>query len=508
MMALLEVRGGEHDQTEAKAACEARGWPVVEDLPRGEGVSAGVLTPAAGSRLLWVEVRLFGAARRAERGAAWRVQRMARKSRLEVYVRRAEVLDHDRELLPEWQAHTIAHRPAVPDRTDAGASQWRAYRWARTLARLTEHAGWRDAGIAVTGTPSEARRLARMPREGGAAGRRDLDVRARDGRARTPGSLSREDDLNGRLSVLSVWMVATAWLAVLARDNAGVTRLVTVCLALLTFGAAVWCGGRLAPERPRPGAVVTGLVVLFAVSLWLGDPFNSTYRLSSPQALLIVVGTVVAVGLWLLVRQWTLGEWLTWGGPILATLVVSSLVAAGSVLHAFYADGLALSPGDLEVAGIWQVIAAVELVSLCAPLLLVPACYGLAKHHHYVRSASFGGLTAVVILLALGALALQQIMGSASQAVGEVKAAAEERGELPSYFGVRPAWTCVRPVVPRDELASRGGRIDPDHPYVSFGMAGADVVLMDAEGENSLKLPAKQVRLVPADAPYESCARS
>jgi hypothetical protein len=172
VLALVEVRGGQRDLEEAMAACERQGWPVQEAGERGQGLTDGVLRPRDGARVLLVEVRLYGSAWRAERGAVWRVRRLAREARLEMYVRRAELADRDRELLPEWRVHTTAHRPAPPLVRPVPRRTLLAYRWARARARAAERLGLRDTGAVVTGTPSEAWRLARLPLSPGRHGPR------------------------------------------------------------------------------------------------------------------------------------------------------------------------------------------------------------------------------------------------------------------------------------------------------------------------------------------------
>ncbi|AXK32859.1 NnrS multi-domain protein [Streptomyces armeniacus] len=516
VLVLIEVRGGERDRETAKSACETRGWRVVDEYGRGEAASAGVLTAAPDARLLSVEVGLYGAARRAERGAAWRVRRLARAYSVEMYVRRAELLRRDRELLPDWYAHTTAHRPDVPVRPAAPPAV-RAYGWARFRARCRERLGRYDAGVLVAGTPSEARRLARMPRDahasnGAHAVRGDdldvrLDVRPGDGRSRSRSGvvLRREDDLNGRLAALCVWLVVMSLLGVVARDAEGGGRYAVTTLALAAFVAALRVGTRLGHDgRALWGAAVTVVTALFFLLAWVGGPGDHS-GLSRGQAFLIVFGVFIGGGLWLLVRQWTWGEWLTVAGPIAATVIGSALLAAGSVKHALYADELSLSPGDLDVPGVWQAIAAVALLRDLYPLLLVPAAYGFAKHFHYVRDFH-GATVAAVLLAAFGATALGVVLDSADRAAHATVDAAERGTQPPSYFGVDPSWTCVEPVVPLSELASQGGRLRPERPYVSFGVADGDVVLWDTTTDGPLKLPAKHVRLVPASTPDTACA--
>ncbi|WP_367123768.1 NnrS multi-domain protein [Streptomyces phytohabitans] len=506
VLALVEVRGGERGRDDAKSACEARGWRVVDAYERGTGATAGVLTPEPGAWLLSVEIGLYGAVRRAERGAAWRVQRLARTASLEMYVRRAELLHADRELLPVWHAHTTAHRPAPPPRPAARAEVW-AYRLARLRARELERWGRRDAGVLTTGTPSEARRLARAPRDAQSPGRAGLDVSAYDGRARTRTVPRREDDLNGRLVALLLWLVVTALLAVVARDGTGAGRAVAVVLAVAASGLALRSVVRIEGGQPRP-APLLGVAVFASAFVAAVTGLGESPGLTRGQMFVTVAAVGIGSGLWLLVRQWTWGEWLTVAVPVLATVVGSALLAAGSVKHALYADELGLSPGDLDVPGTWQSIAAVALLWDLYPILLVPAAYGFAKHFHYVRSELVGTVVTFVMLAGFVATAVGLVLESADRAARDTIAAAEQRTQPPAYFGVTPEWTCVQPVVPVGELPVQGGVLRPQRPYVSFGVAGGDVVLWDTATDGPLKLPADRVRLVPVDTPRAPCPAS
>ncbi|MHC8563879.1 hypothetical protein ACW23B_25105 [Streptomyces albidoflavus] len=97
----------------------------------------------------------------------------------------------------------------------------------------------------------------------------------------------------------------------------------------------------------------------------------------------MAVVVLVVVGLAMLVRQRRAGEWAAWAVPLAVTLAVSTLVAAGSLLHAFYADGFGLTPGDLDVPPIWKALAAVKLLTLTSLALVPPALWGLARHRHH-----------------------------------------------------------------------------------------------------------------------------
>ncbi|MFF4387857.1 hypothetical protein ACFY0G_13905 [Streptomyces sp. NPDC001552] len=300
--------------------------------------------------------------------------------------------------------------------------------------------------------------------------------------------------------------------AVVARQQSGVRTWVWV-------GAAVMClfwGARLAHGMFAAGGRVGSLLMWGATASFLlavafGADMGDERGWTPAQMLSVFAVTATAGGIWLLVRQRTWGEWLAWAAPLVFALVVSCVVASGSVLHALYADSLDLTPDDLDVPAIWQAASAVKLLSLLSFTLFVPAVWGIAKHVHapFVSPIERLGVplyvvTQAAVVVVCGVWALD----SAGNAVKDLRTAAVQKAELPSYFGVEPEWMCVEPTVPAAKLSSRGGILSPERPYVSFGEAGGTVSLWDEPAGKALQMPAEQVRLVPAVDGQARCTYS
>ncbi|MFD3873082.1 NnrS multi-domain protein [Streptomyces sp. NPDC058623] len=514
VLVLVEVRGERRDWEEAERGFELRGWPVVDSFARGEGASRGVLSADVPARLYCVEVRFFGARnRRTEQAAVWQVQRLARAAKLEMYARRSDPMDRDREQLTGWRAHTVAGRPSrvpVPRPVTPAERLRRAGAVAR--ARFSEGRGRRDTGTVVTGTASEARRLSRMTLPGGSAHDADTDVRAQYGRERPHIVMRREEDQHRRTARVMAWTLAMIFCAVVARQHDGVRTWVW-------SGLAAWClvrGARLAhgvfAAGGRAGSLlVWGAAAGFLLAVAFGADMGDRRGWTPVQIVSVVAVAATTGGIWLLVRQWTWGEWLAWAAPVAFALVASCVVASGSVMHAMYADSLDVTPDDLDVPAIWQAASALKLLSLLSFILFVPAVWGIAKHVHAPIVSPIERLgvplyvvtqAAVVVLCGLWAL------DSAGDAVKDLRAAAVQKADLPSYFGVEPEWMCVEPTVPAAKLSSRGGTLNPERPYVSFGEAGGTVSLWDEPAGKALQMPAEQVRLVPAVDGRVRCAFS
>ncbi|MFD0352788.1 NnrS multi-domain protein [Streptomyces sp. NPDC127110] len=504
MLVLIEVRGGQRDWDQAEREFEEQGWPVVTSFARGDGLSAGVLRADASARLCSVEVRFLGARnRRTEQAAAWRVQRLARRTKLEMYARRCELVDRDREQLTRWRAHSVAHRPPrvpVPRALTPTARVRRAVVVAR--ARFTEGRGWHDTGMVVTGTASEARRLARMGLPGGAVRATVIDVRAVYGRERRHIMMRREEDHHRVTSRVMAWILPVLFCAVVAHYQSGVRMWVWAGAGVLCFLRGAWLARGVFASGGRSGALlVWGAVAVFFLAVALGTETGAERGWTPMQMLSVFAVVATAGGIWLLVRQWTWGEWLAWVAPLLFAFVVSCVVASGSVLHAMYADSLDVTPDDLDVPAIWQATSAVKLLSLLSFALFVPALWGIAKHVHAPLVSPVERLGVplyVVTQLAVLALCAVGALESAGDAVKDFRTAAARKTQPPPYFGVEPEWMCVEPTVLAAKVSSRGGVLHPDRPYISFGEAGGTVSLWDEPAGKALQVPAEQVRLVPA----------
>ncbi|MCX4528828.1 MULTISPECIES: NnrS multi-domain protein [unclassified Streptomyces] len=497
VLALVEVRGEARDFEQAKAEFVLQGWPVVEEFGRGEGPSADVLTPDPRSRLYWVEVRLFGARNaRTERAAGWRVQGLAKTAVLEMYVRRTRLVDPDREQLEEYRSHTTAHR-RDPRRATG--------RWTRAV----EGSGHYDTGSIALGTPSEARRLARMATPGNTPARTDLDVRMSPKRGRWDMELRREDDFMRRLARMFGWLLAMAFAAGCFRGAEGAVRWPWLLIGLGCLARGIHLASGLAAARGRLfGCGAGALGALLLLLLVYGVP--GVGAAWTPGGMLFdAVVVVTLVGIWLLVRQWTTwSEWLTATVPLAVTLAAGLVVASGSVLHGLYGNGLDLTPQELDVPGLWQVVAGAKLVTYLGLGLLGPALWGIARHFH-VGFTRPGEYLNVVMYVLLYVVVLASLVGlatdNAATAVERTKAAAAHRREAPAYFGVRPEWTCVQPTVPVAALNAEGGLLDPRRPYLFFGVADDMALLWNTDTDAPLKQRTDQVRLVPAKDPARPC---
>ncbi|WP_330291477.1 hypothetical protein [Streptomyces sp. NBC_00576] len=427
------------------------------------------------------------------------MRKVMRRARIEAYVRRAEPLNRDRHMLSNWRVVSTDHRHFD------GRPRWR-----RFLMRRAVLLGRYDIDGIVSGTPRQALRLARAEpfgRDAPAA----VAVRPLDGRWRESVRYWREEEFEHRLFRLVFGAFLPAAAIVFAFGAIGLAQCFWILVACLGAYRTARAGWELYREgRPADVGLALLLVLVFTV-MGLGV-FDSDGTGWTPEQIVVTVTVIgVIAGLRLLVRQWSWGEWVAWVVPLVATVAISSFVAAGSVLHALYADGLSLSPDDLGVPPIWQVLAGGKLLMMFSLVMVLPAWWGFARHRHHGYAAPGDGFNIVlyvfVLLLMLGGATLQALQSAKAAVNLTVEAVARGEGP-PSYFGVEPAWMCVQPVVELDRLSGEGPPLHPRTPYLSFGTSGNNAVLWDRSAASPVKIPASRIWLKPAESGTAPCAVS
>ncbi|MFE7650495.1 hypothetical protein [Streptomyces phaeoluteigriseus] len=254
-------------------------------------------------------------------------------------------------------------------------------------------------------------------------------------------------------------------------------------------------------DKAMPMLLLAGTFSMLAVSL-----FVDLSRFSPMQQILLPLLPFILYGVWLIVRQWTWGEWVAWAAPLGITLSLSSFVGAAPVLHAWYAQKLSISAADLEVPGIWQIASAIKLLSILTLLLIVPAAWGFARHFHVLRTGDQFNLVLYAALLSTLLLGCAFLSAeSAGRAASRTVVAAQQGTMAPPYFGVKPEWTCVFPVAPSGKIPSEGGRLDTRNAYLSLGSSSGKSVLLEPGSAKPIKIPTNSVALVPAASAGTVC---
>ncbi|MEV1008378.1 hypothetical protein [Streptomyces sp. NPDC049881] len=296
-------------------------------------------------------------------------------------------------------------------------------------------------------------------------------------------------------------MVTSGFLLVLAREAPSLGKVLFGGLAIASLVVGWWKALALPIGRGRRDTIlITSIVTPLLLALFLGLP-----GLSEGWARKDVVALAAAVyylsGLFLLVQRWRWQGLLVGVMPLLITVVIAALPVTSRVLHDMYADTLLLTTTETTVSTTWRLAATVRLLwpTLLA-VLGVGAGWGLLRHLHYIRPGSVLGLIILALAMVVATVvASTYTVDSPRDAATALQRAASDRTPAPPYFGVRTAWSCAIPTVPLQELREKGGQLDPLRPYLSFGIADSHVVLWNAPTGAPLRIPAEQIRLVPAN---------
>ncbi|MCT7351277.1 hypothetical protein N4P33_03715 [Streptomyces sp. 15-116A] len=409
----------------------------------------------------------------------------------------------DRTMLPAWQAHTTGFRDWATPPPHARA--WSKPLWwlRKAVSGLAVRMGFLDVGLRVHGSRSAVLALAR-----GMTARDDIDVRPLDGRGRLGTVQHGENALHrGLTRIMGSWF-ATIVLVDLAQKAAPAGA--AVCwLAALACTCVVWwnaLGLPLANTRLRSAAISLALTAL-AMVVALGIPGWIT-GMTTMQAVVTAAVTYYTVGLVLLGRRWKWQVLIASVLPLIATLVVAALPLTDRLLHDVYADELDLTSAETEVSSIWQLAAAVKLLSLpLGAILFVAAGWGILRYFHFIRPRSVtAGVVATLILTLALITAASKTLNSPAAAADKLKHAATRGTPPPPYFGISPEWACVIPTVPAGRLTEEGGTLRRGVPYVSFGIADGQLVLWNGQAGKPLRIDADQVRVVPQRDGARECA--
>lgn len=494
---LVEVQGGRSQWEKAWRRLDELGWIYGELAPKEHRVARRALdADTRVSEFRWVEIPVTGSTWRADREAAWRVTELSKEAQVVVYGRLFRRDETDRLMEPEWQVYAKGRAAGTTGRR--GPARWlrEAGHW------IAARSGLLDVHVRVHGSTGAALHLARHLRADGP--RADLRVRPLDGRGR-PGTVQhREDALNRALALfLSPLFVMTLFVT-LAQHARGATAAVYWLLALVCTVPAWWTALAL----PLAGTPLRCLAASAAATAAMAG-YALGFGGQHPGEALTTAGIAFyAAGLILLARRWRWQVLIAGVLPLIATLLVAALPLTGRILHDTYADELGLTPQETAVSGVWQIAAAVKLLwPTLGAVLFIAAAWGILRYFHFIRPR--GVFAATVAALAL-VLALSESAGwtlsSPARAADRLKQAANHRTSAPPYFGIAAEWICVRPTVRARALNEQGGTLSPSSAYLSFGVADGNVVLWNPSADQPLRVPAGQVRLLPADRPGRTCA--
>lgn len=488
---VVEFHGDATDRELLDETLAERCWPVVRDLAPEE--RAHFAEPTAPGTFLWVEARLKGARRGAERAAALEMTAWRSHRALDVRVHHAGAYTVGEDNRPLWAVHRTPTHQGLRGR----------------LAVLT---GIRDTGPVVgAATRARAREAARAvpDPDGSGPAAVPLDVRL-EWAAAEPTTVPPAPGAGPGAAPLVITTLAALFAGV-ALSAAGPMSAYGALAVLVACGTAALSGWLLHrfshPERQR-GARATGSVASAAATLtgWLvgtvsGDPARVWWI-----SLLLAIAAFLAGGIRVLVRQWTSPrEALQWVVPLVASVALTLTPALGGVVHWLYLTPFGLTPDDVDVPAVWRVIAALSFLPVLPSWLVVAAGWGYAKHFHRVATHRWVPVTVIALTgVFCTLLPLLQVSLHAARAGERAWYRAAGHQTPGSYYGIEPQLTCIEPL--KSRIATEGGVLAPRRPYLLLGSADGTLALWDVHRRLPLKVPSGEVTSVPVGDHTSRCS--
>ncbi|MEV4926292.1 hypothetical protein [Streptomyces roseoverticillatus] len=495
VLLLTEVIDDPVEMAAAKDLAAAEGW-IVHEPTEDE---AARVEPRR--RALKIEVRLRGARHGAVKEAVRRVERLAERARLGLWVRDSVLLTPPRESrIPYWV------RLAQP--TEGTRTAQRVLRVARRLdgshdQRVLSLPGPQRFDVAVD--ELSASRLGGHVFDPAVEVVRRPPASAGDG---TVPSLdpSHPNDflklclqtalfLGSMLGCLlgggAIYSLESPW-----RWSALPLALaLAVPLGILAMPAAwPWCG----KAAVGLGFVLFMLYMGCCLAATAPDGFGGFLYLPLP----LLGGVLVAAafyGLWLALRASWFSRNLSWIIPALLAPLYFVLPWFGKLLYTFYLTiGFDIPVDAVPVTTYSFMYAALKPVGLAAAFaLLFLSVAGWARHFYWVGSAA-GGIPA----LTLPAVAVVYVATALSYGILTVgstwseAADAVQKGRAPaSFYGLKGKLMCVRPH--EKDIAAYGGPVPTDQAVLTFGSTGDRVWLWghQASGSGEARWASMSVRL-------------
>ncbi|MER7744203.1 hypothetical protein ABT013_02965 [Streptomyces bacillaris] len=497
---LIEVPNRPDETALVEELLTAQGWPVREATVEER---ASIAFPRTGRV---VEVRLRGARRGARRAAVRRVEALASRAKVPLWVRQSVLLECPRERRTLYRTRL---RP--PDRGTPAA------RWLLRFVRQADGSHDQRA-LSLAGPPDRARALSELAasRLGGRpfdADREELTgpPDLPDGEvppdpwldSETPGGL-----WSLALTVVGVLLCMLACLAV-----GGLVQALDTpwrWLGLVPAAGAAVAGGALIaatpPRRPWPlsllGSAVVGAVLVYAGHQLLAvtDGTGGTIVLRAViMPLFVLLALAVGYGVyWALVPSW-FSRHANWLVPALLAPLLLLLPWFGRLLYTVYLTmGFGIPVESVPLTTYSMMYAALKPMALAAGCaLFFVGVAGWARHLHWGRIPGESSPTFLLPLSALQYIVTALLFGvlSAGYAWGDAVDAVRAGRTPPGYYGLRGTLMCVEPKDP--DIPVYNGPLVTDRPVVTFGASGERVWLWapSRQGSGSDQGRAMSVRL-------------
>ncbi|WP_107099141.1 hypothetical protein [Streptomyces kanamyceticus] len=463
---------------------------LAEELLVAEGCVVRAATAPEAARVgprragLVVEVRLRGARRGARKAAVHRVERLAARRSLALWVRESTLCTPPRERRTPYHV-----RLAPPTQGSAAA---------RRVLRLARHlTGAHDQrAVSLPGPPDRAAAVAELTAS--RFGDRLFDASSEEVHGppdppTQPGDAPRILDpttASGLLSLcLSVAALCAGALVCLTLGGA-LQRLDTpwrwtALLPGLALGDALgWFLAERHLSRPRRFALGTAMAAMF---LFLGYQLMLALPVAGGDVLWATSLTVLGVAgaalagagvWWALVPSW-LSRNAHWFVPVVAAPLFFVVPWFGRLLYTLYLTvGFGVPVEAVPVTTYSMTYAALKPIGLAAGFALVfVAAAGWARHTYWGRVPGDGIPGFVLPVVAALYIVTTLLVGliTAAAATDDAAAAVKEGRNPPGYYGLHGTLMCAKPL--SKDIAVYNGPLVTDRPVLTFGSTGERIWL-------------------------------
>ncbi|WP_313904436.1 hypothetical protein [Streptomyces sp. 15-116A] len=424
------------------------------------------------------------AGRRPEWWAVQEVEDRADAAQLDLQPGSGRHQRRQRRQQPHWLV-------CAPRRTDPGT-------WARWRFNLERRLGRYDTGVTLPGSFEEAERVAgpgcvRPPFP--------IPVGVHGTLPRIGAIESRERFMRGTAlcwaaGVPGIPVVTGPWWAAL---------LAIVMASLLTWGSTAIMPPLVRRPSGAPGdgdgdGRPWGAALLMG-GTWFASTALLTWQAGAASALvfhLLMAGALfVTGGIRRLIRAGARRP--LWVAVLVAVLPVllPQLGGLSPAVFTFYGAVFHVRAEEIDVAQVWQFLAALHAAAISAGLtLLLLACWGYLRPFLQRRAlrplVPVAALTHALVLV----LAWLTVLADPAGAAGAEAMRDWRSGRVPApYFGAGPRPVCVRPIGPLDELPLYGHRLNPEQVYGSFGVTDGKVTLWDPRSGDAFPVPSDAVQV-------------
>jgi len=491
---LTEVVNNTDEITLVTAAFQRMGWvvrPPTNNEVRGY--------PAKDRIWLIVEVRFSGYPRAAPKVAVKRIDELADKLQLGVWVRYAEIISFPLKLEKTYYINEMP-APWMIGRSLLSRTL-RLTRIPRTTGLIRVPVNITETGIRSQlerynlGRPFDPDRNSIQAAVSGFPEKDNADF------ALEPPPLYMRVTAVAGMILSLLCGVVTAWI-----PGPWKTLSLVTGIAMAAIIQRAWTGIRTFPRRILIGftwAATFTLAGIVLESKVLGGEPAVFFELAAGTALLFFAG----FGAFLALRDTGLARHLSWLLPLAVTILVPVMLGLGGMFDTEYLSYRFGIPADaVSVPTVLRLAVAGKSILIgLAVGLIVLAIVGWVRYFNGLDAITRGPtiLMAITIVLLYLLASISSGLSGVDSAANNAQAQARAGRQPTAYFGLQGLLECVRPV--SDSIPVYNGPLPVHRPVLSFGSTGTQLWIWDPGSMRAVSVPLQDVVVTPATGTPARC---